>query len=147
MHTITSEDDNLAAVAAELELRLTRFNEARVGSLRTRDIVLTIRDDGGTLVAGLTGEVYWNALHLDLLWVDEEYRLQSYGTVLLRRAEELAIDNSCDFVYLSTFAFQAPAFYAKQGYSVIGELSNVPRGSKRQWFCKALPSRCKREDR
>jgi GNAT superfamily N-acetyltransferase len=141
MHAITSEDENLAAVAAELGARLTRFNEAQVGPLRTRHVAFTVRDPGGTIVAGLTAEVFWNALYVHLLWVDEEFRRQSYGSLLLRRAENLAIENSCDFAYLSTFAFQAPAFYARQGYSVIGELPNVPPGSKRQWFCKALPKR------
>jgi GNAT superfamily N-acetyltransferase len=139
MYAITCEDHNLAAVAAELDARLTRFNEARGGPLRTRHVALTVRDDGGTMIAGLTAEVFWNALYVDLLWVDEEYRRQSYGTSLLHRAENVAIDNSCDFAYLSTFAFQAPAFYARRGYSVIGELPNVPPGSKRQWLCKALP--------
>jgi hypothetical protein len=29
-------------------------------------------------------------------------------------------------------------FYASRGYSAIGELPDVPAGSKRQWFCKVL---------
>jgi ribosomal protein S18 acetylase RimI-like enzyme len=138
MYAITCEDHNLAAVAAELEARLTRFNEAQAGPLRTRHVALTVRDDGGTMVAGLTAEIFWNALYVHLLWVDEACRRQNHGTLLLRRAENMAIENSCEFAYLSTFAFQAPAFYARQGYSVIGELPNVPPGSKCQWLCKAL---------
>jgi len=138
MHSIRSEDHNLAEVAAELGSRLTRFNEALAGPLRTRYVALTVRDDHGALVAGLTGEVFWNALNVHLLWVDEDYRHQSYGTLLLRPAEELAIKNGCDIMYLSTFDFQAPAFYARHGYSVIGELPNVPPGSRRQWLCKAV---------
>ncbi len=138
MHRIRSEDHNLAEVAAELGSRLTRFNEALAGPLRARDVAFTVRDDDGAMVAGLTGEIFWNALNVHLLWVDEDYRRQSYGTLLLRRAEELAIENGCGFVYLSTFEFQAPAFYVRHGYSVIGELPNVPRGSRRQWLCKAV---------
>jgi GNAT superfamily N-acetyltransferase len=139
MHAIISEDDNLATVAAELGARLDHFNEARVGPLRSQHVAFTVRDHSGTIIAGLTAEVFWNALCVHLLWVDEEFRRQSYGSSLLRRAENLAIEKSCEFAYLSTFAFQAPAFYARQGYSVIGELLNVPPGSKLQLFSKALP--------
>jgi GNAT superfamily N-acetyltransferase len=138
MHTITSEDDDVAAVAAELGARLTRFNEAQRGPLGTRYVALTVRDNSGTMVAELTAEVFWNALYVHLLWVDEEFRRQGYGTLLLRRAEDVAIESSCDLAYLSTFAFQAPAFYLRREYSVIGELPNVPPGSKRQWLCKTL---------
>jgi ribosomal protein S18 acetylase RimI-like enzyme len=99
---------------------------------------LTVRDDHGVVIAGLTGDVFWNALYVHLLWVDAEYRQQGYGSRLLVRAEAIAIEASCEFVYLSTFEFQAPGFYSKQGYSVIGELRGVPRGSRRQWFCKRV---------
>jgi GNAT superfamily N-acetyltransferase len=138
MRPVISEADNLVEVANELESRLTHFNEAHAGPLRTRHIALTVRDEDGVLIAGLTGEIFWNALYVDLLWVDENYRHQGYGTSLLRRAEDCAIEHSCNVVYLSTFDFQAPKFYARCGYSVIGELQNVPPGSRRQWFCKTL---------
>ena len=60
------------------------------------------------------------------------------SAMLLARAEQLAVEQSCTVLYPSTFGFQAPGFYARQGYSVIGELENVPPGSKRQWFSKVL---------
>jgi GNAT superfamily N-acetyltransferase len=94
MYAITCEDHNLAAVAAELDARLTRFNEAQAGPLRTRHVALTVRDHSGTMVAGLTAEIFWNALYVHLLWVDEACRRQNYGTLLLRRAENVAIENS-----------------------------------------------------
>jgi hypothetical protein len=61
----------------------------------------------------------------------EEHNASQVATELAARLQ---------LVYLSTFEFQAPGFYAKQGYSVIGELENVPAGSKRQWFSKVLTS-------
>ena len=138
MEAITSEDHNLAAVTAELDARLTRFNEAHAGPLRTRHVTLTVRNEAGAIIAGLSAEGFWNVLHVDVLWVDETYRNQGYGTALLHRAEELAIESSYDFVYLSTFEFQAPWFYARHDYAVIGELPGVPAGSRRQWYCKKL---------
>src|SRR5688572_15228427 len=140
MHPIASENHNLAEIATELGKRLTCFNEDRAGPLQTRHIALTVRDDGGKIIAGLTGEIFWNALYIHLLWVDEKYRGHGYGTSLVQRAEALAIEASCGCVYMSTFEFQAPRFYAGNGYSVIGELARVPPGARRQWFCKTLPT-------
>jgi GNAT superfamily N-acetyltransferase len=138
VHSISSEDENLVELEADLEARLKRFNEGHAGPVRSRRIALTVRNDDGLMIAGLTGEMFWNALYVNILWVDEGYRRRGYGALLLHRAEDLAIEASCGCVYLSTFEFQAPNFYARQGYSVIGELANVPAGSRRQWFCKKL---------
>src|SRR5262245_56527814 len=138
MFPITQEDHRLADVSADLRSRLIRFNELQAGPLRTRHIALTVRNEHQAMIAGLTGEIFWNSFYVHILWVDEEYRSQGYGGALLRRAEDLATEASCDVVYLSTFDFQAPAFYASNGYSVVGELPGVPVGSRRQWFAKVL---------
>jgi len=135
---VNLEEHNAREIASELMLRLTQFNEAHAGSVRKRDVALTVRSEDGVLIGGLTGELFWNALYVHLLWVDEDYRRQRYGTMLLARAEQLAVEQSCTVAYLSTFGFQAPGFYAGRGYSVIGELADVPPGSKRQWFSKVL---------
>ena len=133
---VVREDHNLAEVGAELDKRLGDFNEEWAGPRRSRPVVLTVRDAEGTLIAGLTAEIFWNALHVHILWVDEQYRRQGHGGSLLQHAEAIAGADSCDVVFLSTFNFQAPKFYAK--HAVTGELQDVPRGSTRRWFCKRL---------
>jgi GNAT superfamily N-acetyltransferase len=55
-------------------------------------------------------------LHVDLLWLAPAPRRSGCGSALLRRAEEFAVEHGCDVVYLSTFSFQAPGSYRKQGY-------------------------------
>jgi len=141
MYPIAQEDHRLAEVSAELRSRLIRFNERQAGPLRTRHIALTVRNERGIMIAGLTGEIFWNSFYIHLLWVDEQYRRQGYGTALLQRAEDVATAASCDCVCLSTFEFQAPGFYSRHGYSIVGELPGVPPGSRRQWFSKV----CRRD--
>lgn len=68
---VVREDHNLAEVGAELDKRLGDFNEEWAGPRRSRPVVLTVRDAEGTLIAGLTAEIFWNALHVHILWVDE----------------------------------------------------------------------------
>ena len=138
LHPVTREDRNPGEVSSELEKRLRAFNEASAGPLRTKHVVLAVRDETGRLIAGLTAEIFWNALYIDILWVDEEHRRQGYGAALLRRAEDAGRAESCDVAYLSTFDFQAPGFYERYGYDVLGELQDVPPGSRSRWFCKRL---------
>jgi ribosomal protein S18 acetylase RimI-like enzyme len=147
MFAISSEDHNIAEISADLAARLTRFNESHAGPLGRRHVALTVRNESNTVIAGLTGEFLWNGLYVHLIWVDAEYRHQGYGSQLLRRAEALASEASSDFVYLSTFEFQAPGFYQRHGYSVIGELRGVPAYSGRLWFAKTLSRSAKPEDR
>ena len=140
---ITVETANASAVAGELEARLREFNERHSGPQHRQGVVLTIRNEAGGLIAGLSGECFWNALYVDHLWVNEAHRRQRYGAALLERGEQIARDRSCDTSYLNTFDFQAPGFYLKQGYRIIGELRDVPRGCTRIWFSKSLYSQGK----
>jgi GNAT superfamily N-acetyltransferase len=139
MDQITREDANCERIAAELRARITEFNEGIIGPLNTREVVLSVRDDAGNLIAGLTGEMFWNVLHVEVLWVDEKHRRKNHGAALLKHAEQLAAEQSCAAVYLSTFGFQAPGFYSKHGYQMIGDLPDVPKHSVRRWFWKRLP--------
>jgi GNAT superfamily N-acetyltransferase len=138
LHPVTIEDRNPGEVSSELEKRLRAFNEALAGPLRTKHVVLAVRDETGRLIAGLTAEIFWNALYIDILWVDEDHRRRGYGAALLRRAEDAGRAESCDVAYLSTFDFQAPGFYERYGYDVLGELQDVPPGSRSRWLCKKL---------
>src|ERR687895_2697071 len=124
-------------LAAQLDARLCAFNEGHAGPRRNEKLALAIRE-AEHLLAGLSAEIVWNALHIDLLWVAAEHRRQGYGRSLVQRAEELGRERGCDVVYLSTFDFQAPGFYAAMGYRVIGELVGVPRGSRRLWLGQGL---------
>jgi GNAT superfamily N-acetyltransferase len=132
------ENENASAVAAELGSRLRAFNEDQAGPLKYRRLVLSVRDDDGILLAGLSADCHWNCMYLDALWVDPKHRRTGLGSSLLRQAEQFAKERSYDLIYLSTFQFQAPEFYAKHGYSLVGKLHGVPRNSSRQWFSKAL---------
>lgn len=131
-------DESPTDLKAELAVRLKECNERHAGPCRSELVAISIRNESGQLLAGLSGEVFWNALYVDMLWVDERHRRQHHGRSLLKSAEDVARRRGCDIAYMSTFDFQAPSFYATLGYRVFGELAGVPRGSKRVWLWKAL---------
>ncbi len=72
------------------------------------------------------------------LWVAEPYRKRGTGSALLSKAEMAARERGCRGVYLDTFTFQAPDFYARNGYSEFGRLDDFPKGYSRIWFAKRL---------
>ena len=90
--TIQREAD--VAATREAVLRgLSAHNEARVGPRNTQPLALSLRDASGAIVGGLTGELKWQWLHVELLWIDEAHRGAGHGEALLAMAEQAARDH------------------------------------------------------
>ena len=77
-------------------------------------------------------------MYVDILWVHESYRNKGIGTKLLSEAEKEAICRGCHHVHLDTMSWQAPEFYKKHGYEVIGLLPDIPSGNQKYLLIKAL---------
>ncbi|WP_210419486.1 GNAT family N-acetyltransferase [Pedobacter sp. KBS0701] len=71
-----------------------------------------------------------------LLWVKEEYKRKGLGSQLLKYIEKIALESGATISMLDTFDFQAEGFYVKNGYKVIGEIADFPKGHKRIYFAK-----------
>ena len=136
--TIQRETD--FAATREVVLRgLAAHNEAKVGPRNTEPLALSLRDENGTMVGGLIGELKWQWLYVDLFWIDEAHRGAGHGEALLAMAEQAARDNGARGVYLSTMSLQAPGFYPKQGYRECGVMEDYPvAGHRIHHFAKAL---------
>lgn len=102
------------------------------------NIGFTLKDDNGHLKGGITGNMFWNHIIIDFLWVDESYRKEGYGSILLNKLEMYAQENDCRLIYLDTFSFQAPAFYQKNGYEIFGVIEDHPRGFDQYFLQKRL---------
>jgi len=118
---------------------LGAYNAARVGPRNSAPLAISLRDDDGTIVGGLIGELKWQWLHVDLMWIDEAYRGQGHGEELVKKAEQAAREHGARGVYLSTMSIQAPDFYPKLGYVQYGVLEDYPvAGERIHQFAKAL---------
>jgi GNAT superfamily N-acetyltransferase len=85
-----------------------------------------VRDDAGTIRAGLIGHVYAGWLFVNLLWVHAELRRRGIGQGLLAEAERHAVGFGCHSAWLDTFSFQGPDFYPKFGYTEFARLDYPP---------------------
>lgn len=135
---ITQENDASENERAIVLNGLRAYNRQHSSAPNWLPLTLLARDLEGTIRGGLLGETGWNWLYVEILWIDEAYRGQGYGSALLAAAEKEAQNRGCSSVYLDTFDFQALPFYQQQGYSVFGVLEDYPPGSRRSFLQKHL---------
>jgi predicted N-acetyltransferase YhbS len=121
----------------EIVKGLRAYNVAAVGKFDHRPLTVTIRERG-KIVGGLAGETFFGWMFVSLLWVSDQHRGNGWGRSLMRTAEAEARKRGVRNVYLDSFSFQAPAFYAKLGYREFGRLKDFPVGHDRVWMTKAL---------
>lgn len=128
--TITIEPDPSESVRAAVLEGLREFNRLHAPPRAFEALVLGARYQG-QIIGGLVGEIGWEWLHVDRLWVAEPYRRMGIGLQLLRAAESEACRRGARHVYLETFEFQARSFYERQGYVVFGVHEDFPPGHTR----------------
>jgi ribosomal protein S18 acetylase RimI-like enzyme len=138
MATLQRETD-VAATRDAVVAGLSAYNATRVGERNSVPLALSLRNDAGTIVGGLIGELKWQWLHIDLLWIDDAHRGAGHGEALVAMAENAARGHGARGVYLSTMSIQAPDFYPKLGYRQYGVMEDYPvAGHRIHHFAKAL---------
>ncbi len=117
---------------------LVAYNRSQIGRRRWKNIAITIRNDAGDIVGGVTGEAWADWLFIQLLWLDEAHRGQDLASRAMDAVEDEARAFGAKHAYLDTFSFQARPFYEKRGYRVFGTLENYPDAHSRYWMTKSL---------
>lgn len=99
---------------------------------------LKVEADDGTLLGGLAAYSVQDWLFIKLLAVVDGQRGSGIGRKLLSRAEDIAREKGLVGVYLDTYDFQAPRFYASMGYTECGRLPAAGGAPQRFWFAKSF---------
>jgi len=127
----------LGPAKRELFKAMRAYNLVAAGKSDFRPLAVTIRDKG-KIVGGLVAETYWGWMYVNILWVAEPRRRKGFGRSLMQTAEAEARKRGVRHVFLDSFTFQAPKFYAKLGYRECGRLKEFPAGHDRVMMTKAL---------
>lgn len=127
------QDEELDA----LRIGLSGYNTAQAGTYLRERIASFIKDEQGKVLGGIVADIKWGWLHVDWLWIDEGIRKDGWGARLLATMERYASDQGITNVHLETTSFQALPFYQKQGYTVFGELPDMPPGHITYFLKKA----------
>ncbi|MBA2652999.1 MAG: GNAT family N-acetyltransferase [Tatlockia sp.] len=85
------------------------------------------------------GALIWeqcDALYIDVLWCDENYRKKGVGTKIISLINDVAMDKQLPKIFVDTYAFQAQNFYQKHGFYCIGTIPEYLLGYDRIFMKK-----------
>jgi len=135
---MTVTDDLGLETLSFLEDRIYEYNVGATGIDDGRWLGVLVRDEDGTLVAGLAGTTWGACCKVRDVWVREDLRGKGMGTRLLDAAEAEARSRGCTQVVLSSHSFQAPDFYRKRGFEVFAVVEDDPVGHREVYLRKRL---------
>lgn len=85
------------------------------------------------------GALIWehsDALYIDVLWCDENYRKKGIGSKIIAMVDAVAKTKQKLKVFVDTYAFQAQIFYQKHGFYCIGIIPEYLLGHDRMFMRK-----------
>ena len=87
-----------------------------------------INKDGKVVAAIMAGVSEIDIGWIWKIWVDEEYRHQGLGTLLLKHFEKVAKQKGATVITTEEIFDWNVGFFLKSGYKVTGELQDFPKG-------------------
>jgi predicted N-acetyltransferase YhbS len=112
------------------------FNFQTIGEERSQPLMVVIRNDSGEIVGGIAGRTIYHQLLIEVLWVHDDKRGQGLGIKLMEIAEREAQKRGCIAAQVDTLSFQAPRFYEKMGFKIVGSVSGVRDSPDRYFLLK-----------
>lgn len=113
-----------------LEDRLYAFGVNATGIGDGRLLAVFLRGADGAVEGGVYGWSWGGTCYVRHLFVPAELRNQGHGTRLMRIVEDEARRRGCRQMVLETHDFQAPDFYRRLGFAVIGTVDDYPHGHR-----------------
>jgi GNAT superfamily N-acetyltransferase len=118
---------------------LNGFNATAAGISDARPLAVLVKDPAtGAVAGGAIGRTSLGMLFLDLFFLPETLRGSGLGSEILRIFEEEGRRRGCRSAVLYTISFQAPDFYARNGWRRFGEIPCDPPGTSRIFMTKDL---------
>ncbi len=127
-----------ATVAEEESLKdaLGKWNMEVTGHRDYAPVNFLLRDESGAIRGGVLAYVWARWLHVDTVWIEEEFRGQDWGTRMLEAVHALGREKGAEAAFLDTFSWQARPFYEGLGYEVVATVE-MPEGHERHYMAKS----------
>lgn len=117
-------------VIASLREGIVGFNSKFLHE-KASQFIITAKNNKNDIVGGATIWEHSDALYIDILWVEENYRGKGVGSRLINAIVEQAKLKNIKKLFVDTYDFQASGFYIKHGFFIIGRLDNYLLGHDR----------------
>ena len=101
-------------------------------------LVVLLQDPSGAVVGGLWARTVYSWLVIEMMFVPEPLRGRGVGSRLVATAEAAAVQRGCIRAQVSSFEFQASAFYQRLGYTVFAVQQDMPPGHRTHFLEKHL---------
>jgi len=124
--------------AQRLRDEIGQFNLDATGISEFHEVLEIETDDDGELLGGVYGWTWGGTCWIEALWVREDMRRRGLGSRLLAATEAEARRHGCRQLALDTHTFQAPRFYERHGFEVVGALEEYPVGHSKLLLRKLL---------
>ncbi|MCV2358667.1 GNAT family N-acetyltransferase [Paucibacter sp. TC2R-5] len=112
------------------------YNHELLGKELSKPLCAVGRDDAGKLLGGVAGRTIYKQFLIEVVWVDKAARGSGLGRRLMALAETEARQRGCVAAQVDTLALQAPDFYGKLGFEVIGRVTGIPGIPERVFLLK-----------
>jgi len=126
-YRVESADDTNRLIEF-LEDKLYEYNSSVIKEYDGQLFSRIVKNEDGTMVAGIAGWTWAGVCEITQLWVNEKNRNQDFGTLLLSAAEDEAKKQGCLKLLIKTYSFQASGFYLKCGYQFEHAIVDFPIG-------------------
>ena len=118
--------------------RIYEFNSGATGYYDGQLLGVSIRNEAGAVIAGLSGHTWGGCCQISNLWVSQTHRGQGLGRKILQAAETQALRRGCLQIVVISHSFQAPKFYERFGYQRKYVIEGQPKGHSDIVFVKPL---------
>ena len=133
IEVIEDRDDE---VTQALITGVREFNASVMGHADSKPLTVVARDAEGQLIGGVSGRTIYGHYLIEVVWIAQSMRKTGLGTKLMNEAERQARERGCIGAQVDTASFQAPDFYKKLGFRVIGTVEDFPPGHARHFMQK-----------
>jgi len=103
---------------------------------KTKPLSIIARDNEGKLIGGVSGRTIFRNFLIGVLWVDKVSRGTGLGRQLMEIAEDEAKKRGCLVAQVDTLDFQAPIFYQKLGFEIVGTVPAFSGSPERYFLLK-----------
>lgn len=116
---------------------LSQYNQEMAGYNDVRSLSVLV-SASGKVIGGMLGRTSLGLFFIDLFFLPKALRGNGVGSEVIRHAEAEAKERGCSTAVLYTITFQAPGFYERNGYRVLGRVECPPPGHTRLCMIKVF---------
>ncbi|MEI6858446.1 MAG: GNAT family N-acetyltransferase [Shewanella sp.] len=131
---VINEEDSVVFDALVAGVRQHKYEH--MGPEKTQSLSVIARDEDSQIMGGVSGQTLYKNFLISVVWVDKATRGTGLGRRLMELAEVEAKKRGCLVAQLDTLSYQAPIFYQKLGFEIVGTVPAFSGSPERYFMLK-----------